>query len=433
MKVPEIAPLTLVGPYRIVELVGRGARGVVYRAEELPGGRAVAVKVMGMPDDVDEAEARLRFERETQALSRFRHPHIVGFEGSGTLRLPERDVPYVAMEFLHELQPLNEASRQFGSLAWTLDRVEELLAALQYMHSHAEPVIHRDLKPANLGVPRDGRLKVLDLGLARVRASDLTHHGTFMGSMGYIAPEQVMDAAHVDHRADLYAVGMIILELVGGHPLDAMTSSRALRAILAGRIPPTPRPVPEQLDAFARRLASLHPNDRPPSAGQALHELRALRAGLSPTSLPQVLDQSPTEVGWESVVGYLRHQLALASVGQGGAVLVCGRSHDDRQALIHTVCRQAGELGIRVLTVPSSAALARALGCSFDEGVLFETLTCDAEDNPTLLCVPELPRGDAVLEHLMEYAVRSGEPLLVLASTAHPPPAGGRVTVFQMQ
>ncbi|HEY3998430.1 MAG TPA: serine/threonine-protein kinase, partial [Candidatus Xenobia bacterium] len=275
MKLPEIPPSVL-GEYRILHCLGQGARGVVYEAEHLTTRKRVAIKFMGLPEDMDKDEARQRFEREAVTLSHFRHPHIVGFEGRGEIQWDGLTVPYLAMEYLPSLRTLDQAAPHY-SRDWVLDRLEELLGALEYMHTHADPVVHRDLKPANLGIPDDGRLRVLDLGLARVKMSELTNQGAAMGSLGYMAPEQLMDAKKVDQRADIYSVGMIMLELLGGHPLRNMTSGRTVKAVISGHIPPTPEPIPEPLDRLARWWCALSPRERPASANAALRELRGVR------------------------------------------------------------------------------------------------------------------------------------------------------------
>ncbi|HEY3999731.1 MAG TPA: serine/threonine-protein kinase, partial [Candidatus Xenobia bacterium] len=191
MPVPDIPLFITVDRYRMLRRIGQGARGVVYLAEDLRTSQKVAIKFLVVADDMSEVESHQRFEREARLLAQLRHPHLVRYEGAGKLPWRKLMLHYVAMEYLQGLRTLDVAMEEFGSADWFLDRTEELLLTLEFMHARPEPVIHRDLKPTNLGIAEDRRLRVLDLGLAHLSGSDLTNPGVFMGSLGYVSPEQV--------------------------------------------------------------------------------------------------------------------------------------------------------------------------------------------------------------------------------------------------
>jgi hypothetical protein len=220
--------------------------------------------------------------------------------------------------------------------------------------------------------------------------------------------------------------------MLGGHPFREMSSTRALRAVVEGRIPPTPHAVLEPLDSFARWLCARWPADRPQSAFDALRELQSIRlrlGGLGALRVPPAGKHG----GWATLVGEIGQQLLHVREGQGGAAVVCGDTAEDRSALLDTVCNHAELMGIRVLRTTGSEELATALGCANDERSLFESLSDGAEERPTLVCVGDLPPGDNVLGRVVQLAARSGEPLLLLASASAPPAGVAGATVFKMK
>jgi serine/threonine protein kinase len=207
---------TRLGPYEIVAPIGAGGMGEVYRAHDDRLERDVALKVLP-PDSVGDTERLERFVREARVLAALSHPHIVTIYST-----EEADgIPFLTMELVQG-RPLTELMAS-GGLAPS--RLYELAVPLAdaIAAAHDKQVTHRDLKPANIMVSSDGRLKVLDFGLAAINAPidadqtqmALTQQGAVLGTLPYMSPEQVEGKA-VDHRSDIFSLGVILYEMATG-------------------------------------------------------------------------------------------------------------------------------------------------------------------------------------------------------------------------
>jgi serine/threonine protein kinase len=251
------APGTTVGHYRLGEVLGEGGMGVVQRAQDLKLGRALAIKFLSATDKPD---ARARFLREARAASALDHPNI------GTVyEIAEAEgAPFIVMA-LYEGETLKSRLAR-GALP-----VEETVAiAVQLCRAlaaaHQAGVVHRDLKPANVMLLPDGAVKLLDFGLAKLTSVDdtLTRDGTVLGTLAYMAPEQVKGGT-ADARTDLWALGAVLYELLAGAPPFGYGPANAVVAgILGGR--PPPLEAPADLQALTARLLSRDPGRRLPSA-----------------------------------------------------------------------------------------------------------------------------------------------------------------------
>ncbi|MFE5710628.1 protein kinase [Streptomyces sp. NPDC056501] len=210
------------GRYRIDGLLGSGGMAQVYRAYDLSLARAVAVKTM-LPGLALDASHPERFRREAQAMAALRHPHVVTVHDTG--EEPRADgppVPYFVMELVTG-PSLADRLRTDGLSASAAARItDQILSALAA--SHAQGLVHRDIKPANILLAGDGITKVADFGIARAAAgagSALTGTRMTIGTPQYMSPEQVQGSAHLDGRSDLYAVGVLLFELMTGRtPFD---------------------------------------------------------------------------------------------------------------------------------------------------------------------------------------------------------------------
>lgn len=223
-SVPPVPPLEQLGPYRIVGLLGQGGMGAVYEAEQANPRRTVALKVI-RPGFLGPAVLK-RFEHEAWVLGQLRHPGIGQIYEAGAVDTPLGRQPYFAMELVRGA-PLPEYARHrnLGHKA-RLELFALVCDAVQ--HAHQKGVIHRDLKPGNILVEESGQPKILDFGVARVTDADvqaITMHtdiGQLVGTVPYMSPEQVAgDAANLDGRSDVYALGVVLYELLTGRlPYD---------------------------------------------------------------------------------------------------------------------------------------------------------------------------------------------------------------------
>jgi serine/threonine protein kinase len=260
----------VLGEYEILDLIGSGGMGLVFRAVHRRMDRVVALKVLSQ-ETTASLDAVQRFQREVKAGAKLTHPNIVTAYDAG-----EHDgVHYLVMEYIDGIT-LARRVRGYGPLplAEAVDCI--LQAARGLEHAHGKGVIHRDVKPANLLVTSAGTVKILDLGLARLRqlpsagrtagSEGLTQVGVTLGTADYMAPEQALDASRADHRADIYSLGGTLHYLLTGRPLYSGDSS--MERLLAHRESPIPslrasRPeVAEGLDALFQRLVAKKPEER---------------------------------------------------------------------------------------------------------------------------------------------------------------------------
>lgn len=200
--------------FEILELLGRGGMGVVYKARQLQLDRLVALKILP-PLDALSADFVARFTREARALARLNHPNIVNVHDFG-----ETDgLYYIIMEYVDGANLRQLLQSQKLTPAEALAIVPRICDALEY--AHEEGLVHRDIKPENLLIDKKGRVKIADFGLAKLLRREpldmtLTHSGVSLGTLRYMAPEQMDKPETVDHRADLYSLGVVIYEMLTG-------------------------------------------------------------------------------------------------------------------------------------------------------------------------------------------------------------------------
>ncbi len=260
----DLPPGRRIGRYVLTGLLGRGGLGVVYEARQLDPPRTVALKVMRARPMVDEPALRL-FEREGRALARLAHAGVAALYEAGH----EGDSFYFAMECVRGT-PLTLYARERGlSLPKRLDLFVRVCEAVHYAHQRG--VIHRDLKPSNILVTDEGLPKVLDFGLARVlhiegeECSIATECGAVLGTLTYMSPEQARGTpAEVDTRSDVYALGVVLCELLTDRlPLDlAGKSLPAAAAAICGERPNLPRNLPADLAVMLRKALEKDPAHR---------------------------------------------------------------------------------------------------------------------------------------------------------------------------
>jgi serine/threonine protein kinase len=249
------------GRYVLERPLGRGGMAVVHLARDRELDRPVAVKVLGEPLTGDAQFVR-RFRREATTVARLSHPNVVQVYDFGE----EGDQLFIVMEYV-EGEALDELLKREGRLdsARVLELAAQACQGLQY--AHEQGVIHRDIKPANLLLRRDGLLKIADFGIARAgeEATQLTRVGTVLGTASYVAPEQAAGEP-VTHRADVYALGAVLYELLTGRPPRQITTIAQLVTLRHEPIKPLTDlvpSVPKHVEAAVMRCLAGRAEHRP--------------------------------------------------------------------------------------------------------------------------------------------------------------------------
>ena len=268
---------TKIGSYEIIEEIGKGGLATVYRAYQPNVGRHVAIKVLrGVFEDNWETLAR--FQREARMVARLEHIHILpvyDFDG-------KHDPPYIVMRLLEGGTLKDLIQREPLTFGEVIHLTRQIASALDY--AHRQGVIHRDIKPSNIMIDRDGNVFVTDFGLARLAGGvsdsgvrEITQAGMVMGTPGYMAPEQGMGEAEIDHRADIYSLGVIIFQMLTGElPYSAPT---AMGMLLQHFHEPIPSAVdrnpilPPSVDEFLEKAMAKDPDDRFQRAGEMIEML----------------------------------------------------------------------------------------------------------------------------------------------------------------
>jgi serine/threonine protein kinase len=266
------------GSFQITEKLGSGAMGVVYLGvSEMSGKRReAAVKVLS-GEVAQKGTAYERFKREVEILQQFRHPNIVRFLAVGRYQ----GTSYFAMEYVKGTT-LEKVIHERGELPWqeVVQIGIQICDALHYAHQHG--VVHRDLKPSNLLVSEEGQVKLTDFGIAKdLDATALTATGRTLGTAAYMAPEQIRGTPEVSHKTDLYALGIVLYQMLTGQiPFLGPTAIVLMHQHLT-EAPPRPSAklaeIPVALDELIVKLMAKEPADRPWDAaavGMLLTELR---------------------------------------------------------------------------------------------------------------------------------------------------------------
>jgi tRNA A-37 threonylcarbamoyl transferase component Bud32 len=272
MPDPASGTPPFIGRYRLVERIGKGAMGMVYAADDEVMGRRVAVKVM-MADLEQEPETRERFYREAKVTGQLLHRNIVTVYDLGE----DQGRPYIVMELLLGV-PLGEYLHRPDArpLDVRIDLMLQICDGLQIAHERG--IIHRDIKPNNLFVQRDGSLKILDFGVARLATSTLTGSGFLVGTPEYMSPEQAMGRS-VDARSDVFSAAAVFYFMVTGRPpFGALDLPKVLNAVMFN--PPAPFSDGDAPDALARVLFKAlekDPDQRHRSCTELAADLEAVR------------------------------------------------------------------------------------------------------------------------------------------------------------
>jgi eukaryotic-like serine/threonine-protein kinase len=309
------------GRYHLVAELGRGAMGVVYKAEDPLLNRTVAVKtILLMDDPAARAEYEARFFQEAKAAGGLNHPNLITIHDIGR----EGDVAYMAMELLEGTELREMMAKGRLPLPFALDLVAQVADGLAHAHEHG--VVHRDIKPANIMIMRDRRAKIMDFGIARVRTSDIrTQTGAILGSPKYLSPEQAAGQP-TDFRCDIFSLGVVLHELAAGEPpFSASSVAQLLQQITTA----TPRPpsaanpsIPAVLDLIVAKALDKQPDGRYQSAAELAADVRACLAQL-PARKGERSDAVEATVAAESppsaAVDVVLEETRSATVAQGAS------------------------------------------------------------------------------------------------------------------
>ena len=293
------------GRYELLDRLGKGGMGVVYRARDTKLDRPVAVKML-LTDLEGDSETRERFRREARSAGELSHRNIIKIYDFGE----DAGRAFLVMELLEGLS-LNEFLKEHPHLS--LNRKLEIMlgvcAGLAFSHSRS--IIHRDLKPGNLFITKDDQVKVLDFGLARIASSDLTRSGLVFGTPDYMSPEQVRGKV-VDERSDIFSLGAVFYQVLSGHkPFAAKALPEVMRKVLSDEPPPLHHAeAPPSLARIITRSLQKDPLNRYQKVEELLADLRKV----DPDE-PQDTDSlgEPREID--------RYQI-LERIGQGGMGVV---------------------------------------------------------------------------------------------------------------
>ena len=321
-----LAAGTKIGPYEIISPLGAGGMGEVYRARDSRLGRDVAIKVLPTAMARD-AERLRRFETEARAVAALNHPNILSIHDIGT----HDGAPYLVSECLEGQSLRQELSGGALPLRRAVEYGTEIAQGLAAAHDKG--IIHRDLKPENIFVTRDGRVKILDFGLAKLArpeaASDQgatveavpTSAGVVLGTVGYMSPEQVKGEA-ADARSDIFALGTILYEMLSGErAFRRDTSAETMTAILKEDPPElstTGKQISPAMDRIVRRCLEKKPLQRFQSARDLAFNLEGV-SGISSTTAQAVV--SPQSQRRSRALPIAAAVLLLVLVGGGSWML----------------------------------------------------------------------------------------------------------------
>jgi len=356
---------TRLGPYEIIEEIGKGGMATVFRAYQPSIGRFVAVKVIHRAIASDQ-RALERFQREARLIARLEHPHLLpvyDYDGS-------HEPPYIVMRYL-----------EGGTLKDVLDRgklpltdvsylMRQIAAALDY--AHRQGVIHRDIKPSNIMIDQDGNAFLMDFGIARLAASSsegLTQTGFAVGTPGYMAPEQGMGLDNIDRRADIYSLGVMVYQMLTGEmPYKAETP---LAIVMKHINDPVPSArllndnIPEGLDIAISRAMAKKPEDRFDSATDFADEITRAVGRISSSNLrPDTLRAA-----------------ALAAVED-----IYKRRAEDQPVIDQTMLKFESSRGSLTKVKPDTGSTRTDAGAGIAPGTPSETSTrIISEDMPTIM------------------------------------------------
>ncbi|WP_417393282.1 protein kinase domain-containing protein [Gimesia sp.] len=417
----------LIADYLILEPIGSGGMGTVYKAMHRRMKRIVALKVIR--SDLQNIPDRLkRFEREVQTAARLSHPHIVTAYDAGE----DQGIHYLICEYI-DGESLSQMVRDSGPLDFSdaLNCILQVAQGLEY--AHRQGVIHRDIKPANILVDDQGDLKILDMGLARLQQptedvlgtdapTELTTSQFFMGTIDYMAPEQARNTKQADHRSDIYSLGCTFYFLLTAQPV--YQGETTVERILAHREEPVPRlserlsQVPPEFDSIFEKMLAKSPADRYQTTTELICDLERFSSDFDDQTLvvPQkeILPPQSNKASWANaptaVQPAVSEMTVLASTSQQASV---SSGHFPRRSLLWGGLAVAAAILIGAFSwkpdvtdrslADSESAAGSSKGNSSDPTVALLQQTYAADMNlPVRL---EVPLGNGISEVELELTL----------------------------
>ncbi len=312
-----VGELPQVAGYTIERLIGSGGMGTVYAATQKNPRRTVALKVMRA--GVASKAALRRFEFEAQVLAHLRHPGIAQIYEAGTFRANGAELPFFAMEYIPDAVPLTDYAVQHRFT--TRARLSLFAAICDAVHyGHQKGVIHRDIKPSNVLVDAGGAIKVIDFGVARAVDSDLavttlhTDTGQLIGTLQYMSPEQVAwDTGDIDTRSDVYALGVVLYELLCGnlpydlHGVSIVEAGRLIREHVPAKLSTLDRRLRGDVETIVLKALEKERERRYPSAAEFAQDVRRYLSG-------EAIQARPASALYHLRVFARRNKLAFGSI-----------------------------------------------------------------------------------------------------------------------
>jgi len=416
MSIPSSPPAFIRRRYRLVEWLGRGSVGLVYRAQDDALDRPVALKFLDQAGG-DAPERSVRFLREARNVAQLSHANIMSIYDMGQ----EQGWEYLVLEFIPG-GDLRNFLRQRGGQLLALDAisiVSSVLQALDFAHDHG--IIHRDIKPENIFLTQAGQVKVGDFGLARsMTDAHLTQDGSITGTIAYLAPE-CLRGMDCSLQSDLYSVGVVLYELLTGNvPYHGEHLAMMLSQILQGTITPPGDLVPglfPALEDVVLRLLASDPAGRFLSASEALSELERVKIALSNARLPGVFSLIGERTSQVELVETERRQLA----GQVEASII---------APLKLLLAQAAAFEQTMPGQPA-ARMAVSVLASLARQVLQQANDLESNLRPALL---ETLGLEPALEMLADRYARAANLQVTLEMTrlAHRPPPEVELALFRL-
>jgi serine/threonine protein kinase/class 3 adenylate cyclase/hemoglobin-like flavoprotein len=315
-----------IGKYKVLDRIGQGAMGEVYRAHDPVLDRHVALKVISANDD----DRRQRFHREAQSAARLTHPNIVVVHDFGE----DSGRFFMAMELLDgaDLKRAIAANR-LADLSAKLHVMQQICDAVAFAHARA--VVHRDLKPANIFLLPNGAVKILDFGLARIEQSDMTGTGMILGTPNYMAPEQIQ-GRKIDSRADVFALGSVFYELLASRKaFEGESLHNVLYKVL--QVDPDPLRVvapsiPSSVADIVVRALRKNPDERYQTATEmrdAIHASRGGEPSMTIVGTPGLTNPLRTSASLVSASSSATTRIGSGSTSAGGPVTLLGERGND--------------------------------------------------------------------------------------------------------